>query len=139
MKKNINKQNSFLDDYYKKGKNFDAGCRENQIDKYLNLCKDIEPLKLVCVVKCWQWWDLDVPQGIKESLFEQSKQYASLINADHILFDQQGRFNEGDWVRTSLLVDFHNNCIFETRNTFYLLVGKGTRKTVDPALPSSIC
>ncbi len=136
---NINKPNSFLDDYYKKGEDFDAGCMENEIDKYLDLCKKLEPLKLVCVVKRWQWWDLDVPQDIKKSLFEQTKQYASLINANHILLDQQGRFNEGDWVRTSLLVNFHQGCIFETKNTFYLLVGEGTRKTVDPSLPASLC
>ena len=44
--------------------------------------------------------------------------------------DEAGRFLPGEWVRTSPLVSFTENCIFETKNTVYLLVGKGSRKTI---------
>jgi len=120
-----------------KGEKFDAGCEINEIDHYISVCNSINPDKYVCVVKQWQWWDLDVGQKLAE-IFSSVGQSPCVIKADYVIYDQVGRFNEGDWVRTSLLLRFHENCIFETPNTFYLLVSEGTRKNIDAGLAGAM-
>ena len=87
------------------------------------------PYKPVCVVKNWMWWDLEVTEQQKQ-LLKENDQHAGLIKADTVIEDEAGRFRPGDWVRSSPLVNFTENCIFETKNTVYLLVGKGSRKTI---------
>ncbi len=119
------------------GDQFDAGCSEDHIPYYISKCNEINADKNVCSVKNWQWLDLDLEEKIKNEV-EQSEQQFCLIKADYVIDDQAGRFDEGDWVRSSLLLNFHENCVFETRNTFYILVGKGTRKSVDPKLVAAI-
>lgn len=111
------------------GDSFDAGCNESDIEKYRAKSHKLIPSKKVCIVKNWMWWDLDVTQQEKQRL-QQSGQYPNILKADTIIDDEARRFPPGGWVRSSLLVNFSENCIFETRNTVYLLVGKGTRKTV---------
>ena len=41
------------------------------------------------------------------------------------------RFDVGDWVRTTALVNFSEGCFFQTRNTLYVLVGDGQRKQAE--------
>jgi hypothetical protein len=112
-----------------KGAAFDAGCDESSIERYRDKCHEHIPNKKVCVVKNWMWWDLDIPEQHKQ-LLQQSGQHATLIKADTIIDDEAGRFRPGEWVRTSPLVSFTENCLFETKNTVYLLVGKGSRKKI---------
>jgi len=87
------------------------------------------PYKKLCIVKNWQWWDLTLSDQDKK-LFAQNGQVPALIKADTIIEDEADRFPRGGWVRTSPLVCFSESCIFETKNTLYLLVGNGSRKTV---------
>ena len=87
------------------------------------------PYKPVCVVNNWMWWDLEVTDQ-HEQLLKQNGQQAALIKADTVIDDEAGRLRPGDWVRSSPLVSFSENCIFETQNTVYLLVGKGSRKRI---------
>ncbi|WP_375277324.1 DUF6957 family protein [Pseudoalteromonas marina] len=108
---------------------FDAGCDESDIDSYKSKCKKLIPYKPVCVVKNWMWWDLEVTEE-ESNVLKQNGQHASLIKADTVIDDEAMRFRPGDWVRSSPLVSFTENCIFETQNTVYLLVGKGSRKTI---------
>ncbi|WP_371257873.1 hypothetical protein [Pseudoalteromonas sp. '520P1 No. 423'] len=103
----------------------------------MTVCNSLNSDKYVCVVKHWQWWDLDLGEKLTE-LFTSAGQSSCVIKADYVIDDQIGRFNEGDWVRTSLLLKFHHNCIFETANTFYLLVEEGTRKTINSNLAGAM-
>ncbi len=111
------------------GDTFDAGCDESDIDLYKSKCREFLPYKSICVVKNWMWWDLEVTEEESNVLKQNGKQ-ASLIKADTVIDDESGRFRPGDWVRSSPLVSFTECCIFETQNTVYLLVGKGSRKTI---------
>ncbi|MDP2562774.1 hypothetical protein [Psychrobium sp. 1_MG-2023] len=119
------------------GNEFKAGCEVEQVDHYIGICNSINSDKYICTVKHWQWWDLDI-EGDQKELFGKTGQSQCVIKADYVIDDQLGRFNEGDWVRTSLLQTFHENCIFETANTFYLLVGKGTRRKIDAGLAGAL-
>lgn len=105
------------------GTPMDFGCDEQDYDEVMARCNQIDCNKPVCVVANWTWWDL-VIEGLEET------EKVSLVKADKILFDEFDRFPVFGWVRTSPLVTTHHDCIFETKNTFYILVGSGTRKEV---------
>ncbi len=62
----------------------------------------------------------------------------SLIYSTHVIDDECGRFREGEQTQTGLLVNYHHPAYFETTNTMYILIGKGTRKTVDADLAAAI-
>ena len=96
--------------------------------------------KYVTVVKFWQWWDINT---LDESYSESDIDYfekemrakgidwpPSMIMADRILATTNPSFEEGHWVRTSPLVKFRDNYLFETKNTIYVLTGPGPRKIV---------
>ena len=55
----------------------------------------------------------------------------TLVNALFVLHDSNGRFRRGHWVRTSLGVSFTQDCLFETKNTVYVLMGPGRRVQTD--------
>lgn len=127
----LSQANSILND---EGEPFDIGCAPEKLDEYFEEWEDkAGHLKYVTAVKGWNWWDLQLPEDIK---IPKNKK-PSIIHANTILQTNNHRFDVGHWVRTSLLLTLHNGFIFETENTFYILVGKGSRKTVDPAIAMS--
>lgn len=83
-----------------------------------------------CVVREWIWIDLIVPDSIRETL-QASGQLPVMVYASQVLYDSAQRFNFGDCVRTTQLVEFADGCIFRTRNTRYVLVGPGVRKSAE--------
>ncbi|MCL1078614.1 hypothetical protein D5R81_11940 [Parashewanella spongiae] len=112
-----------------KGDHFDVGCSEDDVEKYRALSHTLILSKKVCIVKNWLWWDIDVPKNTLD-LLTQNRLHPVMVKADTVIEDEAGRFHYGDWVRTSFLTKFTDNCIFETKNTVYLLVGSGMRKSV---------
>ncbi|GIU37638.1 MULTISPECIES: DUF6957 family protein [Shewanella] len=99
------------------------GCRMDDIEQMKLHCKSIQPFKAWCVVSEWIIWIIDVPQGTPGT-----HPIKELVLANHIIEDGQGRFPSGGWVRTTMVIHTHHNCIFETNNTFYILVGSGNSK-----------
>lgn len=83
--------------------------------------------KQCCLVKDWLWWDVDISEKTQKQLGQSS---LSIIYAHHVIHDEGGRFERGNYVRTSPLVKFHASAFFETSSTVYILMGEGTRKTV---------
>ena len=51
----------------------------------------------------------------------------ALVYALTVIQDSKGRFLPGDWVKTTLAVSFSHGCLFETKNTIYVLMGSGRR------------
>lgn len=49
--------------------------------------------------------------------------------AHKVVDDEQRRFEPGHWVRSSMGTAFKEGYLFETRNTVYLLLGPGHRKS----------
>ncbi|CRM68397.1 hypothetical protein [Pseudomonas sp. 58 R 3] len=49
--------------------------------------------------------------------------------AHKVLDDEQRRFEPGHWVRSSMGTAFKEGYLFETRNTVYVLLGPGHRKS----------
>jgi len=103
--------------------------------------------KNVTIVKFWQWWDMktwdesyseaDIAEIEKETRAKGIDWPPSMIMADRILASTNPCFEEGHWVRTSPLVEFRDNYLFETKNTIYVLTGPGPRKKVSPKIAMS--
>lgn len=86
------------------------------------------PAMPYCLVKRWVWIDLDVPAAVREEL-ESSGYQPVMLYAHEVVLDSQFRFEPGDWVRSTPLRMFSEGCFFQTRNTVYVLLGHGTRKS----------
>jgi hypothetical protein len=120
-----------------KGDPFDAGCREDEVQDMIRYCKHLHPDKPFCLVANWCWADLDIDPLLIERLKSAGVQPA-FVYSSHIIEDERKRWDAALSVKTGLLTEFHKNCIFETRNTFYILVGEGSRLRVDPVVYNNL-
>lgn len=89
-----------------------------------------------CIVRDWIWIDLIVPDQLAYAWA--GKLQPVMLYAHCVLYDSNQRFNPGDWVRTSPLIAFTDDCFFRSRNTLYVLVGNGTRKRAELSTVASI-
>jgi hypothetical protein len=85
-----------------------------------------------CLVRQWIWIDLLMPDALFETLRRDDRQPVMLY-AHEVVLDSQARLKPGDWVRSTPLVAFSNGCCFQTRNTVYVLLGNGVRKSAELA------
>lgn len=83
-----------------------------------------------CLVRQWIWIDLLMPDALFETLRRDDRQPVMLY-AHEVVLDSQARLKPGDWVRSTPLVTFSNGCCFQTRNTVYVLLGNGVRKSAE--------
>lgn len=106
---------------------FDIGYHGDDIENIVLKCQAINYDKPVRVISEWVWCDLVLQDGgtVPDGLFP------VIIYALNIHSDSSRRFKVGHGIRTSLLKKLHDDCIFESENTFYILLGKGFRKSVD--------
>ena len=103
-----------------------AGWQGTQ-DELIALAAKTFPGKAFCVVKQWILIDLTVTAAEKEKLTGLGLLPATLF-AHEIVLDSKGRFQPSMWVRSNFGVSFTEGCMFETKNTVYLLLGLGLRK-----------
>jgi hypothetical protein len=82
-----------------------------------------------CLVSDWILFDLTMtPEQIQA--VQSAGQQPAAVYARKVVFDSRGRFQEGDWVTSTLQV-WHENCgLFCTRNTLYILLGNGRRHSI---------
>ena len=85
------------------------------------------PGKAYCVVRQWILIDLTVTLEEKEELTLLGLIPATLY-AHEVVLDSRGRFQPKMWVRSNFGASFFYGCLFETKNTVYLLWGPGQRK-----------
>ncbi|NRH26059.1 hypothetical protein [Pseudomonas sp. MS19] len=82
-----------------------------------------------CLVREWVWHEFLFPDDVASELRMQQIQPV-MIRANYVVFDSADRFDQGNWVQSSGLRSFSEGFIFQTRNTAYLLLGLGYRKSV---------
>jgi hypothetical protein len=80
-----------------------------------------------CIVRRWVWHDFSMLEDFSSEVLQDHLQ-PLILGANYVVFDSAGRFDPGNWVRTSPLRSFNEGFIFETRNTAYVLLGVGYRK-----------
>jgi hypothetical protein len=103
----------------------------------IDMASTCYPNKVIRAVKNWMWSDFEVSE---EALgcFQESGIQPAIMFAHYLIWDSSGRWQEGWNVKTTALVSFEENCFFITRNTVYILVGKGHRKNVYPQAAASL-
>ena len=82
------------------------------------------PRKAYCTVEDWLILHVDEPAEslarVRATGLEPMFMYSHCV-----IYDGHGRFPPGGWVRSTLCKSFDGVCLFETRNTIYVLVGEG--------------
>jgi hypothetical protein len=96
-------------------------------DELIALAANTFPGKAFCVVKQWILIDLTVNSAEKEKLSGLGLLPATLF-AHEVVLDSQNRFQPSMWVRSNFGVSSTESCMFETKNTVYLLLGPGLKK-----------
>jgi len=114
---------SLTNAFYDKGNACDFGCHQNELENIWCKVKGSAEYKSVFAVNDWMWLDIDM-EG----------QQLAIIKANNVVRTNNRKFDLGDWVRTSPIIRFSDNCVCETFNSFYILVGKGSRKESDESI-----
>ena len=55
------------------------------------------------------------------------------VFAEKVILDSRGRFDYGNWVRSTMGISFQDGFLFETKNTVYVLMGDGDEKSANLA------
>ncbi|POF41269.1 hypothetical protein B0D71_18110 [Pseudomonas laurylsulfativorans] len=85
------------------------------------------PAKPYCLVRDWTLFLADLTPEELETV-ERAGHLPLFVYAFEVVYDSKGRFQPGDWVRSSMCVQFLDGFLFETRNTVYVLVGDGAEQ-----------
>jgi len=111
----------------------DYGCAQNALLRWIDYANGMHTGKRVVAVEHWMWLDLAFPESCQEdfeSHFRMKGKQPAFLKANKVITDSSGEFEPGFFVRTTALVRLHESCIFETRNSLYILAGSGTRKQI---------
>lgn len=94
--------------------------------------------KPFCTVEDWLIFHVDEPceslAKVRATGLEPMFMYAHCV-----VFDGHGRFPPGGWVRSTLCKSFDGVCLFETRNTVYVLMGNGREMTASLKTIFGLC
>jgi len=82
----------------------------------------------LCAVEEWVILDAIVTDSERAKVIAAGCQPMFLF-AHKVVHDEQRRFEPGHWVRSSMGTAFKEGYLFETRNTVYVLLGPGHRKS----------
>ncbi|WP_325437441.1 DUF6957 family protein [Pseudomonas nitroreducens] len=96
-------------------------------EEAIYLAKSLHPSKRYCLVLDWVLIDVDMAEGRKLP----DGFMPTVVYSPNILEDEAGRFPRGGWVRSTFEVSFQEGCLFETKNTIYVLMGSGARTRCD--------
>ncbi|MCF5226318.1 DUF6957 family protein [Pseudomonas syringae] len=82
----------------------------------------------LCAVQEWMILDAIVTDAERAKVAAAGCQPMFMF-AHKVVDDEQRRFEPGHWVRSSMGTAFKEGYLFETRNTVYVLLGPGHRKS----------
>jgi hypothetical protein len=85
------------------------------------------PGKPYCLVEQWTVFRADVTPDELETICARGH-LPLFVFAHNVVLDSRGRFQPGDWVRSSMCVSFDDRAMFETKNTVYVLLGPGSEQ-----------
>ncbi|WP_425272413.1 DUF6957 family protein [Pseudomonas rhodesiae] len=105
-----------------------SGC-SLPLEAATDLAKTRCPEHPFCLVSDWILFDLTMtPEQI--GAVHSVGQEPSAIYARKVVLDSRGRFQEGDWVVSTLKIWCEDEGLFCTRNTLYILLGNGRRHSL---------
>lgn len=101
---------------------------ELSLDEAVALARKRYKWMPLCAVEEWTILDAIVTDAERAKVAAAGCQPIFLF-AHKVVHDEQRRFEPGHWVRSSMGTAFKEGYLFETRNTVYLLLGPGHRKS----------
>lgn len=107
------------------------GCGVEDVETMIARAKEIAPNMYYCTAADWVWIDINYPDPSYIEQYHERGFQPSFVRTDSIIHDEAQRAHIRKSVSSTALVSFYNNCIFRTRNTMYILVGKGSRVSID--------
>ena len=96
------------------------------------------PRKAYCLVEDWLIFHVDEPPASLARVRAMGLQ-TMFMYAHCVVYDERARFPPGGWVRSTLCKSFDGVCLFETRNTVYVLMGQGREMTASLKTIFSLC
>lgn len=108
------------------GSPFDVGASAEMVKAITDRVKAEPRRKPICVIADWTWVDFRVTDK-NRTFFERKGVQPHGVYSNHVVHDELHRADPGECIRSTALVDFRDDCIFETRNTIYILQGPGKR------------
>lgn len=84
------------------------------------------PYKPYCLVEQWTIFRADVSSDDLAKI-QAAGHFPLFIFAHKVVHDSRGRFQPGEWVRSSMGISF-DGVMFETKNTVYVLMGAGQER-----------
>ncbi|WP_415914960.1 DUF6957 family protein [Pseudomonas lundensis] len=84
--------------------------------------------KPYCLVEQWTIFRANLTPDELERVYA-ANHLPLFLFAHKVLEDSRGRFQPGDWVRSSMSVTFEDNVMFETKKSVYVLIGPGHEQT----------
>lgn len=116
------------------GSNLKEGCSLEVTDA-CDLARKRFPGKSFCLVSDWHIVSFE-PAMDEMAILNEINILPMAMISNRVVYDSKARFRPGNLVRSTGLVDFIDGIFFQTRNTVYVLMGKGriTREgdTVNP-------
>ncbi|NBB34590.1 hypothetical protein Q1W70_16300 [Pseudomonas kielensis] len=101
---------------------------ELSLDEAVALARKRYKWMPLCVVEEWIILDAIVTDAERAKVAAAGCQPIFMF-AHKVVDDEQRRFEPGHWVRSSMGTAFKEGYLFETRNTVYVLLGPGHRKS----------
>lgn len=85
------------------------------------------PSKAFCLVEDWILFRAQVSNEVLVRIHAEGN-LPFFVYAFRVIVDSRGRFNPGDWVRSTMAIGFEEGVMVETKNTVYVLMGDGYEK-----------
>lgn len=109
------------------------GCEVPTLEAQIKLANSLNH-KPIRVLKNWKRFKIKTDRR-KEQILRQlqpniCKSGIYIVYSDEVVSDSTGRVPPGGWVRSTFLEELHLNCIFETQNTNYILLGGGKDEVI---------
>ena len=101
---------------------------ELSLNEALDAARKLYKWMPLCVVEDWVILDAIVTEDERVKVAAAGCQPMFLF-AHKVVHDEQRRFEPGHWVRSSMSTSFKEGFLFATRNTVYVLLGPGRRKS----------
>jgi hypothetical protein len=98
------------------------------LNEALTLARKTYKWMPLCAVEEWVVLDAIVTDDERAKVAAAGCQPMFLF-AHKVVHDEQRRFERGHWVRSSMGTAFDDGILFVTRNTIYVLLGPGHRKS----------
>jgi hypothetical protein len=108
-----------------------SGSRESQ-ESLIQLVQSLFPNKGFCIIEQWTIVRA-IASDADLTKIHVHGHLPLFVFAEKVILDSRGRFDYGNWVRSTMAISFQDGFLFETKNTVYVLAGDGDEKSASLA------